>query len=216
MFICCSQGADLDSIVSSLSYAYLIYVSSLSPPHYLKILASSAPVTIHSSSLYLPVVNCSRQDLDLRKETLWLLESLGIPPRLLFFIDDPIIVKIIATAVSGGLLPLSASAGIASTPTSLDLPPASSLDLPPASSLRVTLLDHNSLVSHQAQLSPFVTEILDHHDLPKQQEQHLATASKEIKVETPVLVHAEISLSLCLPSLLTVCVFVLLVFVLVR
>lgn len=67
--VCGNESADLDSIVSTLAYAYFSY--------------------IHDPSKYiLPVVNIPRQDLKLRKDVTFLLGSHSISSDLLNFRED--------------------------------------------------------------------------------------------------------------------------------
>lgn len=68
-FVQGNESADLDSIVSSISYAYLLAEEN-------------------KNELYIPLMNIPRQEITLRKDVLYLFELLGISLDDLLFLDD--------------------------------------------------------------------------------------------------------------------------------
>ncbi|KAI0244586.1 Exopolyphosphatase [Massospora cicadina] len=71
-----NEAADLDSIISSLSYALL-----------------STHFNEGGMALTLPLINLPREEIDLRPEVLHVMERNGVPVELLLFIDDPPVLK---------------------------------------------------------------------------------------------------------------------------
>ncbi|CDO92184.1 unnamed protein product [Kluyveromyces dobzhanskii CBS 2104] len=67
--VCGNESADLDSIVSSITYAYLRSLKD-------------------SSSPFLPLINIPRDDLKLRRDVCYLFNSHSIPSDLLYFRED--------------------------------------------------------------------------------------------------------------------------------
>lgn len=71
-FILGNESGDLDSIISSILYAYCLSQSNdIQPP-----------------VLYIPLLNIRREDLLLRKDVHYLLQWAGIPIHTLLFLDD--------------------------------------------------------------------------------------------------------------------------------
>ncbi|KAJ9076545.1 Exopolyphosphatase [Entomophthora muscae] len=70
-----NEAADLDSIVSSVSFAIL--KAHLNDSH----------------SLTLPLINLPRDDINLRPEVLYVFEQCQLPHELLLFIDDPLVLE---------------------------------------------------------------------------------------------------------------------------
>jgi exopolyphosphatase len=68
-FVMGNESADLDSIVSSISYAYL--------------LQDSLP-----NELYIPLLNIERNELALRKDALYLFQLFDVNPDTILFLDD--------------------------------------------------------------------------------------------------------------------------------
>lgn len=68
-FVMGNESADLDSIFSSISYAYLLNSEN-------------------KDQIYIPLLNMYREELSLRKDTLYLIELLNISPDDLLFLDD--------------------------------------------------------------------------------------------------------------------------------
>lgn len=67
--VCGNESADLDSVVCAITYAYLSYIKDPSKP-------------------VLPVVNIMKQDLELRRDIVWVLQQRNIPHSLLYFQED--------------------------------------------------------------------------------------------------------------------------------
>lgn len=67
--VCGNQSADLDSVVSAISFAYFSYLKDPRNP-------------------ILPVVNIPRNDLDLRRDIVSVLKRQSIPKNLLYFQED--------------------------------------------------------------------------------------------------------------------------------
>jgi len=65
-----NESADLDSIVSALTYAFLLHTKA------------------SSGSTVVPVVNIAREDFVLRTETVFIFKRLKLDPQGLVFIDD--------------------------------------------------------------------------------------------------------------------------------
>lgn len=72
-FIMGNESADLDSIVSSIAYAYLLTQENPS-----------------KDELYIPLLNLYHEELDLRKDTLYLFQRLNISSDDLLFLDDKV------------------------------------------------------------------------------------------------------------------------------
>lgn len=70
-FVLGNESADLDSIASSISYAYFLNSKNGSTEH-----------------LYLPLLSLKKGNLALRKDTLYLFDSLQISTEDLLFLDD--------------------------------------------------------------------------------------------------------------------------------
>ncbi len=70
-FVMGNESADLDSIISSITYAYLLNAEN---PH----------------QFYIPLLNLFREELALRKETQYLLQLVNIPIEDLLFLDDQV------------------------------------------------------------------------------------------------------------------------------
>ncbi|MFQ5728920.1 MAG: DHH family phosphoesterase [Waddliaceae bacterium] len=66
-----NESADVDSIVSSIMRAYFLQQTGGDP-----------------QNLYLPLINIPKQDLDLRREILYIFDLLTIDPNTLLFLDD--------------------------------------------------------------------------------------------------------------------------------
>ncbi len=67
-----NESGDLDSVVSSILYAYFL----------------SREDRAESDALYIPLLNIHREDLLLRKDVDYLLQLAGIPSHTLLFLDD--------------------------------------------------------------------------------------------------------------------------------
>lgn len=67
--VCGNESADLDSVVSALSYAYFSFLHDPNKP-------------------IVPVLNIVRDDLSLRKDIVWALKQQNIPQSLLYFQED--------------------------------------------------------------------------------------------------------------------------------
>lgn len=67
-FVMGNEAADLDSIVSSIAYAYLLHAEN--------------------QELYLPLIHIPREDIELRKDALYLFELLGISLDDLLFLSN--------------------------------------------------------------------------------------------------------------------------------
>lgn len=67
--VCGNESADLDSIVSTIAYAYLSFLND-------------------PSALLLPVINIPKEDLKLRRDVCYLLDSHSISSDLLYFKED--------------------------------------------------------------------------------------------------------------------------------
>ncbi|SCU78880.1 LADA_0A08306g1_1 [Lachancea dasiensis] len=67
--VCGNESADLDSVVSAITYAYFSYIKDPSRP-------------------FLPVLNILRADLELRRDIVWVLKQRNIPYGLLYFQED--------------------------------------------------------------------------------------------------------------------------------
>eukprot|EP00899_Mesostigma_viride_P029444 jgi/Mesvir1/9685/Mv12166-RA.1 len=74
-----NESADLDSIVSALSYALLLHIETLG-----KTDASS----IAPRAIFVPVINIPRADFRMRFETVQLFKELGVDVPALLFIDE--------------------------------------------------------------------------------------------------------------------------------
>lgn len=71
-FVMGNESADLDSIVSSISYAYLLCQEGYSNP----------------TELYIPLINVYREEMTLRKDLLYLFQLFDISVDDLLFLDD--------------------------------------------------------------------------------------------------------------------------------
>ena len=69
--VCGNESADLDSVASAISYAYFKYVENSSDPQ-----------------PFIPIINISREDLNLRRDIVHVLKDIDINENLLFFLDD--------------------------------------------------------------------------------------------------------------------------------
>ncbi|CUS24933.1 LAQU0S22e00430g1_1 [Lachancea quebecensis] len=67
--VCGNEAADLDSVVCAITYAYFSYIKDPSRP-------------------VLPFVNIMKQDLELRRDIVWVLKQRNIPHSLLYFQED--------------------------------------------------------------------------------------------------------------------------------
>ncbi|SCU83518.1 LAMI_0C03532g1_1 [Lachancea mirantina] len=67
--VCGNESADLDSVVSAISYAYLSYVENPGNP-------------------IVPVLNIPRKDLRLRRDIVWVLREKSISDDLLWFAEE--------------------------------------------------------------------------------------------------------------------------------
>ncbi|SCU91687.1 LAME_0E13454g1_1 [Lachancea meyersii CBS 8951] len=67
--VCGNESADLDSVVSAITYAYFSYIKNPSKP-------------------LVPVLNILRADLELRRDVVWILKQRNIPHSLLYFHED--------------------------------------------------------------------------------------------------------------------------------
>ena len=71
-FVIGNESADLDSIISSISYAYLLYQEN----------------TSNRAELYIPLMNIHREEITLRKDILYLFQLFDISIDDLLFLDD--------------------------------------------------------------------------------------------------------------------------------
>ena len=71
-FVIGNESADLDSIISSISYAYLLCQED----------------TSSQAGLYIPLMNIHREEIALRKDILYLFQLFGISVDDLLFLDD--------------------------------------------------------------------------------------------------------------------------------
>jgi exopolyphosphatase len=71
-FVMCNESADLDSIVSSIAYAYLL----------------NEDKNEGKGQSYLPLLNLRREEIALRKDALYLFQLIGISLDDLLFLDD--------------------------------------------------------------------------------------------------------------------------------
>ncbi|GMM54670.1 exopolyphosphatase [Maudiozyma humilis] len=69
--VCGNESADLDSVASAISYAYLSYIHNDSDPQ---------PI--------IPVINIPREDLRLRRDIVHVLRDVNVSEDLLFFLED--------------------------------------------------------------------------------------------------------------------------------
>ncbi|CEP65040.1 exopolyphosphatase LALA0_S18e00364g [Lachancea lanzarotensis] len=69
LIVCGNESADLDSVVSAVTYAYFSYIRD-------------------PSVQVVPVVNILRADLNLRRDIVWVLKKGNIPHNLLYFHED--------------------------------------------------------------------------------------------------------------------------------
>ncbi|SCU80630.1 LANO_0B00738g1_1 [Lachancea nothofagi CBS 11611] len=67
--VCGNESADLDSVVSAITYAYFSYINDPSKP-------------------IVPILNILKADLELRRDIVWVLKQRNIPHSLLFFQED--------------------------------------------------------------------------------------------------------------------------------
>lgn len=67
--VCGNESADLDSIVSAISYCYFSF-------------------KYNSSVMAIPVINIPREDLNLRRDVIFVLNKINISPNLLYFKED--------------------------------------------------------------------------------------------------------------------------------
>ncbi len=70
-FVMGNESADLDSIVSSIAYAYLLTYENAD-----------------QNQLYIPLLNIHREEMALRKDALYLLQLFGLSVDDLLFLDD--------------------------------------------------------------------------------------------------------------------------------
>lgn len=66
-----NESADLDSIVSSITYAYFLHQTCISP-----------------DAIHLPLINMTRNEIHLRNDVLYLLKMVGISLNELLFLED--------------------------------------------------------------------------------------------------------------------------------
>ena len=69
--VCGNESADLDSVASAISYAYLSYIHDDTNPQ---------PI--------IPVINIPREDLKLRRDIVHVLRDVNVSEDLLFFLED--------------------------------------------------------------------------------------------------------------------------------
>lgn len=72
-FVMGNESADLDSIVSSIAYAYLLHHEQAG-----------------ANELYIPLLNIYREEIELRKDILYLFQQLNISTEDLLFLDDQV------------------------------------------------------------------------------------------------------------------------------
>lgn len=72
-FVIGNESADLDSIISSIAYAYLLNQKELAN---------------QTNGLYIPLLNINREEMVLRRDITYLLQLLGISTKTLLFLDD--------------------------------------------------------------------------------------------------------------------------------
>ena len=149
-----NPAGDADSIVSALAYSY---VQSLLLPKADS--SSSSPTTSSSSSTttttMVPIVSIPKNDLSLRRETVILLDMVGIQPHHLLHVDDD----------RFSLVPTNSDATCTTTTTTTTAEPLTTTTL--LQDAPFTLVDHNRLALHaEASIQPSfcnIVEIIDHH-----------------------------------------------------
>jgi exopolyphosphatase len=72
-FVMGNESADMDSIISSIAYAYFLNQKSS-----------------NKEAIYIPLLNIRKEDINLRKDTLYLFKLLNISTQDLLFLDDNI------------------------------------------------------------------------------------------------------------------------------
>ncbi|KAM9806736.1 exopolyphosphatase PRUNE1 isoform 3-T3 [Syngnathus typhle] len=134
-----NEACDLDSMVSSLAYAY--FLSKVSPcpvaPRLVQCAVQAATFSGQTCGIeeafVVPLLNIQQEELPLRSDNVFLLRQIGLSPDLLLFRDQ------------------------------LDL-----VALQRSDRLRLTLVDHNVLPSSDASLEGAVVEVIDHHMLERE------------------------------------------------
>ncbi|SCU91851.1 LAFA_0F06238g1_1 [Lachancea sp. 'fantastica'] len=69
LIVCGNESADLDSVVSAITYAYFSYIKN-------------------PGVQIVPVINILKADLELRRDIVWVLKKRNIPHNLLYFHED--------------------------------------------------------------------------------------------------------------------------------
>ena len=144
-----NEASDLDSMVSSVAYAYMKHLSITTEEE-------------RERNAYLPVFNIPRKQFRLRPEAPFVFEQSQLKEEDLLFLDDVDLV-----ALSSRCSPFIPEEKKENEEREKEREKDKESEREKADStslsLGITLVDHNSLATSQQYLSPFIESIIDHH-----------------------------------------------------